>query len=107
MDFLLSLILPLVPIAAVWAIIRHGPIRTRWWRGERPVGFALCVGAVTFLIGFVGPIIVTPSANQGPLLGIFITGPLGFALGLVWGLVRASRREGSGPDAGARRTLDH
>jgi len=43
--------------------------------------------------------IVTPGANQGPLLGIFISGPLGLALGLVWGLIRATRRRGSGPDA--------
>ena len=99
MGLLLSLLFPLVPIAALWAIIRYGPIRSRWWRREHPVGFALFLGAITFVVGFVGPIIVTPGANQGPLLGIFITGPLGFALGLVWGLVRASRRQGSGPDA--------
>ena len=29
----------------------------------------------------------TPDANQGPLLGIFITGPLGFILGGIGGLV--------------------
>jgi len=37
--------------------------------------------------GFVGPIIITPDANQGPLLGIFITGPLGFILGLLIGFI--------------------
>jgi hypothetical protein len=47
----------------------------------------------------VGPILVTPSANQGPLLGIFFTGPLGLVLGFVWGLIRAAQRRGSGPDA--------
>jgi len=56
------------------------------------------VGAITFVVGFVGPILVTPSANQGPLLGIFFTGPLGLVLGFVWGLIRAARRRGSGPD---------
>ncbi|WP_157866014.1 hypothetical protein [Mesorhizobium japonicum] len=45
------------------------------------------LGAIGFLGGFVGPIIITPEANQGPLLGIFITGPLGFLIGLVVGLV--------------------
>ncbi|MGX5832263.1 hypothetical protein [Mesorhizobium sp. 43Arga] len=45
------------------------------------------LGAIGFLGGFVGPIIITPEANQGPLLGIFITGPLGFLVGLVVGLV--------------------
>ncbi len=42
-----------------------------------------------FVLGFVGPIVVTPDANQGPLLGIFITGPAGFVLGLVFGLVKS------------------
>ncbi|TIQ26486.1 MAG: hypothetical protein E5X48_33895 [Mesorhizobium sp.] len=45
------------------------------------------LGIVGFLGGFVGPVIFTPEANQGPLLGIFITGPLGFVLGLVVGFV--------------------
>jgi len=47
---------------------------------------AAIVGGVGFVVGFVGPILVTPGANQGPMLGIFITGPLGFLIGLVWGL---------------------
>ncbi len=45
------------------------------------------LGIIGFLGGFVGPVIFTPEANQGPLLGIFITGPLGFVLGLVVGFV--------------------
>ena len=45
----------------------------------------LKVGAVTFAIGFVGPMILDPSSGNGPLLGIFITGPIGFVLGMVWG----------------------
>ena len=42
---------------------------------------ALVTGAVAFSAGFFGPIVFAPSANQGPLLGIFITGPLVFLLG--------------------------
>jgi hypothetical protein len=42
--------------------------------------------------GFLGPIIFTPEANQGPLLGIFITGPLGFLLGGVAGFVYWAKR---------------
>ena len=48
---------------------------------------AVVAGAVGFLAGFVGPGIFTPDANMGPMLGIFITGPLGFVSGAVWGLV--------------------
>lgn len=99
MDLLLALLFPLFPVVALWVIVRYGPIRSRWWRREHPIGFALFVGGITFLLGFVGPMILTPEANQGPLLGIFITGPAGFCLGLILGLLRASRRRGSGPHA--------
>jgi hypothetical protein len=58
---------------------------------------AVIVGSSGFLIGFVGPVIFTPEANQGPLLGIFITGPLGAVLGLVGGAVMGWRK-GRRPD---------
>jgi hypothetical protein len=43
----------------------------------------LFLGLVGFAAGFFGPMIFAPGANQGPLLGIFITGPVGFLMGLV------------------------
>jgi hypothetical protein len=46
---------------------------------------ALLVGGVGFLAGFFGPIALNPGANQGPLVGIFITGPGGAILGAVVG----------------------
>jgi energy-converting hydrogenase Eha subunit B len=54
--------------------------------------WALILGGIGFAAGFFGPIILTPDANQGPLLGIFITGPLGFVLGGIVGLVLWLRR---------------
>jgi hypothetical protein len=93
MDFVFALLFsPLTPLIAGWIVCRHGPIRNRWWRGENPIGFAFFVGAITFLLGFLGPMIVVPQANQGPLLGILYTGPIGLVLGLLWGLARALRR---------------
>jgi hypothetical protein len=87
-----SLLFMVVPWVAVYLAARHGPVRNPLWRGENPLGFALFVGGISFLLGFVGPILVSPGANQGPLLGIFISGPLGFLLGLLWGALRALRR---------------
>ena len=89
---LFSAIMPLVPLAALWMAIRHGPVQSRWWRSENPVGFALFVGGIAFLAGFAGPMILAPGANQGPLLGILYTGPFGTVAGFVWGLLRAWRR---------------
>jgi hypothetical protein len=43
------------------------------------------LGGLGFFGGFFGPLILAPEANQGPLLGIFITGPLGTLLGLAGG----------------------
>lgn len=48
---------------------------------------ALLCGGVAFVAGFIGPMILAPHANQGPMLGIFITGPLGFVLGAVGGVL--------------------
>jgi hypothetical protein len=56
------------------------------------LGGAFMVGGVAFVAGFFVPMIFTPEANQGPLLGLLITGPLGFVLGgvggCVWSLAR-------------------
>lgn len=51
--------------------------------------WAVVVGALGFCGGFFGPMIFTPEANQGPLFGIFITGPLGFIVGGMAGLTYA------------------
>ena len=90
---LFMLLLPIVPLAALVYAVRHGPFRNPWWRGETVPGFAAVVGGFCFAAGFFGPIVFTPEANQGPLLGIFITGPAGLLVGVVWGLLRAAQRK--------------
>jgi hypothetical protein len=56
------------------------------------------VGAVGFALGFFGPMILDPTSGNGPMLGIFITGPIGFVVGWLWGLWRTRR---SRPSSGA------
>ena len=61
--------------------------------------WALVIGAVGFVGGFFGPMLFAPGANQGPMLGIFITGPLGVLIGAIGGLVHwlvQRKRAGSG-----------
>ena len=53
---------------------------------------AVLLGAVGFNAGFFGPLILT-DANQGPLLGLFITGPLGFMVGAIAGAVYWVKRD--------------
>jgi hypothetical protein len=55
--------------------------------------WGLIFGLVGFLGGFFGPIFLKPAANQGPLLGIFITGPLGVIIGCLFGAVRTFRKQ--------------
>jgi hypothetical protein len=45
------------------------------------------LGGAGFAAGFLGPLVFAPEANQGPLVGILITGPAGALLGaLLYGL---------------------
>lgn len=53
---------------------------------------AVILGGLGFVAGFFGPMIFAPEANQGPLLGLFITGPAGVVVGAIAGAVYARRR---------------
>ncbi|HUR96397.1 MAG TPA: hypothetical protein VMY76_17595 [Gemmatimonadales bacterium] len=74
-----------------------------WWsaaaghggEGEARIGaswrFGWAVGGVGLALGMVGPLLLTPNTNLGPLLGILLMGPLGFVLGAIIGAVRSNR----------------
>jgi hypothetical protein len=90
--WLASTVSLLCAIAASWFV----------WKtlGAEPHGLissvivrAILLGGVGFTLGFFGPMILFPDANQGPLLGIFITGPLGFLLGALSGAIYWSVRD--------------
>jgi len=54
---------------------------------KSPGFWALAMGGVGGAAGFFGPMILSPDANQGPMLGLFITGPGGALAGAVLGVV--------------------
>ena len=54
--------------------------------------WAIVLGIVGFVCGFVGPMVFSPDANQGPMLGIFITGPGGALLGAILGVIVGATR---------------
>jgi hypothetical protein len=75
-------------------MIRYGALGERWRRASRrALAPALMLGGIGFAAGFFGPMIFRPDANQGPLLGIFITGPVGFLVGLGYGVIRELSRK--------------
>ena len=71
---------------------------------KRVLKWTIGAGALGFVPGFFGPMLLPPGANQGPLLGILITGPTGLALGLCIGLWREWRRPPG--DSAERRRAD-
>lgn len=60
---------------------------TRDGRPPHFLAWPLILGTVGFVCGFFGPIVLNPEANQGPLVGIFLTGPGGVFLGLILGAI--------------------
>jgi hypothetical protein len=62
------------------ACSRDGLLRTVLWGGG--------LAAIGFIVGFVGPALLSESP-QGPLLGIFVTGPAGAVLGCFLGANRS------------------
>lgn len=110
----------LIPISApdwvrtVLCVLVAGSAGWFVWLGVGPDGVladvligAVVLGSIGFVAGFFGPILLTPQANQGPLLGIFITGPLGFLLGAVGGLIFSVVRAKNKPKPGSCRTCNY
>ena len=54
---------------------------------------AILIGGIFFTVGFIGPLILAPNANLGPLIGILITGPLGLIVGAIAGFIYWLREE--------------
>lgn len=78
---------------SLWARVEAAPA----WAG---IG-AMLLGFTGFVIGFYGPMRFQAWSNQGPMMGIFVTGPGGVLLGaLIGGALRITR-----PSWPARRRL--
>lgn len=56
---------------------------------------SLILGVLGFAAGFLGPLVFTPDASQGPLVGLFLTGPLVVALVFILGTWMDRRHPGN------------
>jgi len=79
--------LPAVPAAKA---VPPRPAPTSLWQticscGDWAAVGAGLMGVTGFVIGFFGPMRFQPWANQGPMVGIFLTGPGGALLGAIGG----------------------
>jgi hypothetical protein len=78
----ITLLLFTVGVLCWWFTLRgHYPESRTAIRGSWRGGWL--VGGVGFALGFIGPLVIWPDANLGPLLGILVTGPVGFVLGAL------------------------
>jgi len=85
--FWLPLTLLLITFAALcwWFALRGDRAESRAAIGATWKG-GVWVGAASFALGFIGPFLIWPDSNLGPLLGILLTGPLGFVCGALGAL---------------------
>ena len=87
--------------ALLWWFALRGHVEESRAHLRKTLAGGFVVGGIAFAAGFFGPIVFAPDANQGPLLGIFVTGPLGFVAGVAagWLYGRVLRRA---PDGSSR-----
>jgi len=87
----------LVALAATLAWLGWWFVFGGWRTVEARLKWALLggiiLGGIGFIIGFFGPLLWAPDSNQGPLPGIFVTGPIGFVIGAVGGAVLGKPRK--------------
>lgn len=70
-------------------VANRSSIRASWQAGWM-------VGGIGLAAGLVGPLVLQPEANLGPLLGVLMTGPLGFVVGALGAaLLRSGRGSAS------------
>ena len=91
-------VFPATIAAYCWWFALRGHIAESRARMRITLIGGVILGGIGFAAGFFGPIVFAPEANQGPLLGIFITGPFGFVLGSAAGCVYAHTRRGTPGD---------
>ena len=85
--FWAPLALLLITLAALcwWFALRGDRAESREAIGATWKG-GVWVGTPSFAAGFIGPVLIWPDGNLGPLLGILLTGPLGFVCGALGAL---------------------
>lgn len=49
---------------------------------------SLIAGSIGLVAGYFGPLFLSPATDQGPLLGLILTGPVGFLAGGAFGGLR-------------------
>ena len=79
-----------------WWFVACGQAAQSRRRMKFAISGVIVGGLVGLLGGYLGPLIWSPDSNQGPLLGIFITGPLGFVMGVIGGATYGTCQKTSG-----------
>ncbi len=103
--FFISTMLSITTSQPIWlrtTIALAGALITGWsvWKvvaGEKVtsglaiISGALMLGGLSFIVGFLGPMMFAQDTSQGPLIGLFIAAPLGVITGAIGGYLYASK----------------
>lgn len=85
---LMALIVALCVAYRIWPKTQTWPQTLLGWT----LAGSLLLGVIGFVAGYFGPMMFAPEAPQGPLLGVFVTGPMSFGLGGIIGLLIGFKR---------------
>jgi hypothetical protein len=88
LSYLMPTIAVLVVMLGVAAIVLYTSSAFNHDALLRTVRWGVGLATIGFISGFLGPALLSESP-QGPLLGIFLTGPAGAGLGCVIGATRS------------------
>ncbi|MCX4189771.1 hypothetical protein [Methylophaga sp. OBS3] len=69
---LMALIVALCVASRIWPKTQTWPQSLLGWT----LAGSLLLGLIGFVAGYFGPMLLAPDAPQGPLLGVFVTGPM-------------------------------
>jgi hypothetical protein len=89
--YFLPTIACLIGGAIIGAVVVYGSGGREGNDFSRIFFWGAAIGGICFIAGFVGPVYIGPESPQGPLLGIFISGPAGALLGCAVGVTRSIR----------------
>lgn len=98
-SLVLGLFLATLLALAIWFAVRGQSVEARD-RMRAACKGGLLFGGVAFAIGFIGPILLSPNSGNGPFFGILFTGPVGFVMGVVGGLLWDFRHPRRHEDSG-------
>ncbi len=89
--YFLPTVVALIAGIIIGAVMVYGSGGRKGSDFEPILFWGVAIGGICFIAGFIGPLYIGPESPQGPLFGIFMSGPGGALLGCTIGIMRSIR----------------